>query len=1013
MKGSIRSTILALVAGYAFDLQAQEGANDPTFNPTDVGYGYGEGTTGDVEDILIQNGNQVLMAGEFRHYNSNESFCVARCQADGTIDAAFDPGNGAGTNNNIHVLCHQPDGKVLFSGDFTTYNYSVQRGLGRMNADGSADLGFSAGSGVSGTFTFPGVHAIALQADGKILIGGAFTNYNGTSRNCFARLNTDGSLDSDFDPQPGSDGAVGAIAVQADGKIIIAGSFTSYNGTPINRIARLNSDGSLDAGFSPGTGASGAVEVVVLQPDGKILIGGSFSTFNGITRRGIARLNTNGSLDAGFAPVNGSGTAVYELLLQSDGKLLMGGAFGSVNGNTANNVARLNADGSSDTGFLTGTGANGQVRAIARFADGRIAIGGAFTSFNGASRFRVALLNSDGSSDTAFNLGTGASGYVEPVTGGTTALSASAVNAEGRILIGGRFLRYNGVARNNIARVLPDGSLDTSFDPGAGTNDNIMSLAIQPDNKVLLGGSFTTYNGSSRFRLARANADGSNDATFIPGSGPNANVYEILVQPDGKILIAGPFTSYASTSRNGIARLNANGSLDTGFNPGSGFVGGVVNGLALQPDGKILVCGMFTAFNGSSRKGLARLNADGTLDTSLDPGTGVNQFTGISSLALQPDGKIMIVGSFTSYGGTARGHIARANSDGSLDLSFNPGSGTLSSGDINGIALQPDGKSLITGLFDAYNGTARRYVARVNANGSLDTSFDPGTGFLRTPYNTHVLPDGRIIITGQFIAYNGIGRNRITQINGTARAAIKIMLEGPNVGGLMTDALRTLPAFPLTEPFTTMGYSETVYMSGAAIGASILTTTGNNAIVDWVLVEMRPIATPGIVAASRAVLLQRDGDVVDLDGTSTVGFAGLAAGNYCVAVKPRNHLPAMLSATTPVSYGAALASVDFTLPTTQVYDNDARKNVSGVMVLVAGDVTFNETVGYTGAGNDRDPILTRVGSTTPNNSLSGYWREDVNMDGMVKYTGSANDRDIILTNVGSTTPNNTRVAALP
>ena len=105
--------------------------------------------------------------------------------------------------------------------------------------------------------------------------------------------------------------------------------------------------------------------------------------------------------------------------------------------------------------------------------------------------------------------------------------------------------------------------------------------------------------------------------------------------------------------------------------------------------------------------------------------------------------------------------------------------------------------------------------------------------------------------------------------------------------------------------------------------------------------------------------------------------------------------------------------VDFTLPTTQVYDNDARKNVGGVMVLAAGDATFNETIRYTGSGNDRDPILIRVGSTTPNNSVAGYWREDVNMDGVVKYTGSANDRDIILTNVGSTTPNNTRVAALP
>jgi hypothetical protein len=239
------------------------------------------------------------------------------------------------------------------------------------------------------------------------------------------------------------------------------------------------------------------------------------------------------------------------------------------------------------------------------------------------------------------------------------------------------------------------------------------------------------------------------------------------------------------------------------------------------------------------------------------------------------------------------------------------------------------------------------------------------------------------------------------------------MLEGPYSGGLMNDALRTLPSFPLTEPFTAMGYAESAYTSGATIGSSVLAITGNNAIVDWVVVEMRPVATPGTIAASRAVLLQRDGDVVDLDGVSTVGFAGLAPGNYCIAVKPRTHLPVMLSATTPIAYGTAIATVDFTLPTTQVYDNDARKSVGGVMVLAQGDATFNETIKYTGAGNDRDPILVRIGGTIPTATLSGYWREDVNMDGVVKYTGANNDRDPILVNIGGTVPTNTRVATLP
>ncbi|MBK6830783.1 MAG: hypothetical protein IPG92_08620, partial [Flavobacteriales bacterium] len=185
------------------------------------------------------------------------------------------------------------------------------------------------------------------------------------------------------------------------------------------------------------------------------------------------------------------------------------------------------------------------------------------------------------------------------------------------------------------------------------------------------------------------------------------------------------------------------------------------------------------------------------------------------------------------------------------------------------------------------------------------------------------------------------------------------------------------------------------------------------AIVDWVIVALRPVAAPNVVAASRAVLLQRDGDVVDLDGVATVGFSGLAHDNYSVVVKPRNHLPVMLSLSTPFAYGTSTATVDFTLPGTQVYDADARKNVDGVMVLAAGDATFNEELKYVGLGNDRDPILSRIGGSVPTATIAGYWPEDVNMDGIVKYVGANNDRDPILLNVGGSTPTAVRNAQLP
>jgi uncharacterized delta-60 repeat protein len=270
---------------------------------------------------------------------------------------------------------------------------------------GSLDLSFNPDDilleGVPGAnFT---VTAIALQPGGKSLIGGFFTDYNGEQSNHIARLHADGTLDMGFDTGMGASGHVWIIALQPDGKILIGGGFTSYNGTPRNRIARLHADGSLDEEFDPGMGTNGSVLAINLQPDGKILIGGSFTSCNGIARNRIARLNANGSLDTGFNPGIGANDDVYGMALQPDGKILISGFFTSYNGTLRNRIARLNADGSLDTGFGLGSGANESVRAIALDPDGKILIGGDFTSYNGTSRNRVARLNADGSLDTSLN----------------------------------------------------------------------------------------------------------------------------------------------------------------------------------------------------------------------------------------------------------------------------------------------------------------------------------------------------------------------------------------------------------------------------------------------------------------------------------------------------------------------------------------------------------------------------------------------------------------------------------
>ncbi len=545
-----------------------------------------------------------------------------------------------------------------------------------------------------------------------------------------------------------------------------------------------------------------------------------------------------------------------------------------------------------------------------------------------------------------------------------------------------------------------------TFDMGTGANGTVYCAAVQPDGKILIGGNFIAYNGTTRNRIARLNADGSLDTGFDPGTGANSSVHALIVQPDGKVLIGGYFVSFNGTAKNYFARLNADGSLDTGFNP---IPNSPVLAIALQANGRIIIGGTFTTVTGATRNHIARLSAFGSLDATFDPGSGTDQ--SVNTIAYQPDGKILIGGLFYNYAGTARTSVARLTATGGLDNSFDPG--TALNGWVGSTLLQPDGRVIIGGPFTSYNGIARNRIARLNPDGGLDDSFEPGTGANSTMYCMAQRPDGTIIIGGDFTTYEGTGRNHLASIRGTARANVKLMLEGPYNGSAMNDALRTLPSFPLTEPFTAMGYSQPAYIPGATIPAGVLSVTGNNAIVDWMLVEMRPAATPSVVAASRAVLLQRDGDVVELDGVSTVGFAGLSPGSYCVAVRPRNHLPVMLSPSTPIVCGDAIASVDFTLPGTQIYDHDARTNIAGTMVLAAGDVTFDGTVKYAGSTNDRDPILARIGGTVPTATVSGYWREDVNMDGVVKYAGSSNDRDRVLNSIGGSVPTAMRVATLP
>ncbi len=566
-----------------------------------------------------------------------------------------------------------------------------------------------------------------------------------------------------FDPN--ANGPVNVVVVQPDGKILLGGAFTTFspNGGVLvtrNRIARLNPDGTLDSAFNPN--ANGTVFTIAVQADGKILAGGQFTGIGGQTRNYFARLDAITGLADSFDP--DANNPVNSIVVQSDGNILAGGQFNganSIGGQMRNYIARLDAT----TGLVDSfdPNASGQVTAIAVQADGKILVGGDFTGIGGQTRNFIARLDSTTGLADSFNPDAIAS------------VSSIAVQADGKILAGGAFTSIGGQVRNHIARLDAATGLADSFNPNA--NAIVNSIAVQPDGKILAGGVFSGVNsigGQARNRIARLDRTTGLADSFDPNAGNFVN--GIAVQPDGKVLVGGGFTTLApnggaTVTRKSIARLETDGRLDQTLDLGA--VGSYVLATAVQPDGKILIGGRFGSVLGVPRRNIARLNTDGTLDTAFDPNANYDVFV----IVVQADGKILVGGDFRTFfgtitiGGQTRNCIARLDATTGLADSFNPNA----NGAVYAIALQADGKILTGGRFfsnigeNTIGGQPRNRIARLDATTGAADSFDPNASNI--VYEIVVQADGKILAGGAFTSIGGQPRNRIARLDATTGLA--------------------------------------------------------------------------------------------------------------------------------------------------------------------------------------------------------------------------------------------------
>jgi uncharacterized delta-60 repeat protein len=740
-------------------------------------------------------------------------------QSDGDVDTSFVGGVGKAEGfENITTQLMQPDGKQIIAGEFTVVEGIGRNQIARLNIDGSLDTSFDAGGGFNNR-----IESLALQPDGKIIVVGRFGSIllNGgiISIVGIARLNTDGSLDLTFSPSPGSNSAVYSVAIQSDGKILIGGEFTTIDGISRRGIARYNSDGTIDPFFNPGTGISGQLQKVnqlQLQADGKIIIVGSFSTFNGISRNNIARLNANGSLDSSFNPGTGTNSEIRTGVFQSDGKVVIGGSFTFFNSQSKNYIARLNLDGSLDSTFTSN--ADALVKYVSILSDGKFYVSGDFSLYNGVVVGSLIRILTTGSLDTSFVISrpsayksrrhiVEANGsilsvgeraiptsatvltdiirfnpageedlFYNPIVGKRGLVRAIKLQPDGKVVVGGDFNIANNQPRLNIARFNQNGTLDTSFAPrlGAigGQGSRVSALALQTDGKIIVGGEFRSVNGVERISIARLNSNGTIDLSFNSQIGVAGDIYSIAIQANGKILIVGRISSYNGVSILNIVRVNTDGSFDTTFNAGNIVGGGgltsEIYNVAIQGDGKILICGYFIeTFNGNNRRGIARLNSDGSSDTTFNPGTGVDYLIyGASPLS---NGKILIYGQFSTYNTVQAKNIARINQDGSLDPTFSNSAQPSQAGNsgVNDLIVQTDGKLIISGGFETVANQTRRGIARLTSNGELDTAFINGSygansvGGQTLAYESS---SGKAYYGAGFTAFNNIGRGSLVRL---------------------------------------------------------------------------------------------------------------------------------------------------------------------------------------------------------------------------------------------------------
>ncbi len=721
----------------------------------------------------------------------------------GSADKLFNVGLGTGPNAPISHLSIDSTGRTIIAGNFSAFNNTGRYGIARMRRDGSRDPDYLL---ITAVELAPGtVHAVATQADDKVLFGGKFYVPFLNTQTGLGRLNVDdGSVEINFslNYSGGFDGLikdVQCLALESDGSILVGALGVG--------VYRVNRDGTnpnvhFDVPFFT------TITTITPCHDGSVLIGG-YSVVAGAPVAGLARFDHAGAPIGSFSAEVASHLTILRRVVElgpPNYPILIAGALSDnvdpTSGVVELGLMQLLANGTRDSTFqnvlIQGGTENGQpkniVNAIVPLSSGKTVIGGSFGSVNGIPKQNLAVINSNGTVGSF-------DGFTPSMAGSVFDMVADGTGIE----IAGEFVSVDNYPRSYVARINFNGAIDLSFNPGVG-KPSISGLALQPDTNVVLGGNFRSISGLDMPALARVNSDGTADPTFRPDFTTAGDSVSVLTRhpSTGQIFAAGIFGKVGSSgarptasafertglgawvgphpdagSRVGTPVVRTNGvtgELDTTYYEFAG-ANGPINALTLLPDGKLLVAGAFDKLNLGDGVGYAlstnigRLTAGGNWDGLFGGGADA----AIYAMCLQSDGNIIIGGDFTQVVGLQginpiyfpRNRVARLTGSGYVDSTFNPGIGA--NGRVSAIGIQPlDGRILLGGSFSQVQGITRQGLARLNVDGSLDETFSPlAITYLGGPptINSILLQtDNKIIVAGLFDSIGGFSSPNVARL---------------------------------------------------------------------------------------------------------------------------------------------------------------------------------------------------------------------------------------------------------